>query len=54
MRSPKLRIISTEDSENSQLKEPVNIFNKFREENSSKLKEEMSIYIPETYRLQID
>jgi hypothetical protein len=33
MRRPNLRIIDTEDSEDSQIKRPVNIFNKIIEEN---------------------
>jgi hypothetical protein len=33
MRRPNLRIIGIEDSEDSQLKRPVNIFNKTIEEN---------------------
>jgi hypothetical protein len=38
MRRPNLRIIGIEDSEDSQLKGPVNIFNKITEENFPNLK----------------
>ena len=38
LRKPNLRIISIEESEDSQLKGPVNIFNKIIEENSLNLK----------------
>jgi hypothetical protein len=41
MRRPNLRIIGIEESEDSQLKGPVNIFNKIIEENSPNLKKEM-------------
>jgi hypothetical protein len=36
----------------SQLKRPVNIFNKIREENFPKLKKEMPMNIQEAYRTQ--
>jgi hypothetical protein len=35
MRRPNLRIIGIEESEDSQIKEPENIFNKIKEENFS-------------------
>jgi hypothetical protein len=38
MRRPNLRIIGIEESEESQLKGPVNIFNKIIEENFPNLK----------------
>ena len=38
MRGPNLRIIGIEESEDSHLKGPVNIFNKIIEENFPKLK----------------
>jgi hypothetical protein len=38
MRRPNLRIINIDESENSQLKGPVNIFNKIIDENFSNLK----------------
>jgi hypothetical protein len=41
MRRPNLRIIGIEESEDSQLKGPVNIFNKTIEENFPNLKKEM-------------
>jgi hypothetical protein len=42
MRRPNLRIIGLEESEDSQLKGPVNTFNKIIEENFPNLKKEMS------------
>jgi hypothetical protein len=50
MRRPNLRIIGIEESEDSQLKGPVNIFNKIIEENFPNLKKEMPINIQEAYR----
>jgi len=50
MRRSNLRIIGIEESEDSQLKGPVNIFNKIIEENFPKLKKEMPINIQEAYR----
>jgi hypothetical protein len=41
MRRPNLRIIGIEESKDSQLKRPVNIFNKIKEENFPTLKKEM-------------
>ena len=43
MRRPNLRIIGIEEKEDSQLKWPVNIFNKITEENFPNLKKEMSM-----------
>jgi uncharacterized coiled-coil protein SlyX len=54
MRRPNLRIIGVEESEDSQLKEPVNIFNKIIEENFPNLKKEVPIKIQEATELQID
>jgi len=45
MRRSNLRIIGIEESEDSQLKGPVNIFNKIIEENFTNLKKEMPINI---------
>jgi hypothetical protein len=45
MRRPNLRIIGIQESEDSQLKGPVNIFNKIIEENFPNLKKEMSMNI---------
>ena len=45
MRRPNLRIIGVEESEDSQLKEPVNIFNKIIEENFPNLKKEVPINV---------
>jgi hypothetical protein len=45
MRRPNLRIIDIEQSEDSQLKGSVNIFNKLIEENFSNIKKEMPINI---------
>jgi hypothetical protein len=49
MRRPNLRIIGIE--EDSQLKGPVNIFNKIIKENFPNLKKEMPINIEEAYRI---
>jgi hypothetical protein len=51
VRRPKLRTIGIEESEDSQRKRPVNIFNKIIEENYRNLKNEMPMNIQE---LQID
>jgi hypothetical protein len=45
MRRLNLRIIGVEESKNSQLKGPVNIFNKIVEENFLNLKKEVPINI---------
>jgi hypothetical protein len=50
IRRPNLRIIGIKESEDSQLKGSVNIFNKIIEENFPHLKKEMPINIQETYR----
>jgi hypothetical protein len=50
MRRPNLRIIGIEESEDSQLKGPVNIFNKIVGENFPNLKKKMHMKIQETYR----
>ena len=50
MRRPRLRIIGTEESKDSQIKGPVNIFNKIIEENFSNLKKEMPMNLQEAYR----
>ena len=50
MRRTNLRIIGIEENENSQLKEPVNIFNKIIKENFPNLKKEMPINIQEAHR----
>ena len=50
MRRPNLRIIGAEESKDSQLKGPVNIFNKIIEENILNLKKEMTMNIQEAYR----
>jgi len=50
MRRSNLRIIGIEESEDYQLKGPVNIFNKIIEENVPNLKKEMPINIQEAYR----
>jgi hypothetical protein len=47
MRRPKLQIIGIEESEDSQLKGPVYIFNKIIEENFPNLKNKMPMNIPE-------
>jgi hypothetical protein len=50
MRRHNLRIIGIEESEDSQLKELVNIFNKIVEENFPNPKKEMPINLQEAYR----
>ena len=50
MKRPNLRIIGIEECEDSQLKGPVNIFNKIIEENFPNLKKEMPMNIQEAYR----
>ena len=50
MKRLKLRIIVADESEDSQLKWLVNIFNKIIEENFPNLKKEMPVNIQETYR----
>jgi len=50
MRRSNPRIIVIEESDDSQLKGPGNIFNKIIEENFPSLKKEMPINIKETYR----
>ena len=50
VRRPNLRIINIEKRQDSQLKGPVNIFNKIIEENFPNLKKEMPINIQEGYR----
>jgi hypothetical protein len=51
MRRPSLRIIGMEESEDSQLKGQVNIFNKIIEENFLNLKKEIPMNIQEAYRM---
>jgi len=50
MRRSNLKIIGIEESENSQLKGPINIFNKIIEENFPNIKKEMPINIQEADR----
>jgi hypothetical protein len=50
MRRPDLRIIGIKETEESQIKGPVNIFNKIIEENFPNLKKEMPMSIQEGYR----
>ena len=50
MKRPNLRIIGIEECEDSQLKGPVNIFNKIIGENYPNLKKEMPMNIPEADR----
>jgi hypothetical protein len=47
---PNLRIIGIEENEDSQIQEPLNIFNKIVEENYPNLKKKMHINIQEAYR----
>ena len=50
MRRPNQLIIGVDENEDSQLKGPVNIFNKIIEENSPNLKKEMHMNIKQAYR----
>ena len=50
MRRPNLGIIGIEESEDSQHKGPVNIFNNIIEENFHNLKKEIPMNIQEVYR----
>jgi hypothetical protein len=50
MRRPNLRIIGIHESEDSQLKGPVNIFDKIIEENFPNLKKERPMNIQEACR----
>jgi uncharacterized coiled-coil protein SlyX len=50
IRRPNIRIIGIEESEDSQLKGPVNIFNKILKENFPNLKKEIPMNIQEAYR----
>jgi hypothetical protein len=50
MRRPNLRITGIEESKDSQLKGPVNSFNKIKEENFPNLKKEMPMNMQEAYR----
>jgi len=54
MRKSNLSVIGIEESKDSQLKGPVNIFNKSIEENFPNLKKGMSKNIQEPTELQID
>ena len=53
MRRANLRILDIEESEDSQLKGPVNIFNKIIEENFPNLKKGITMNIQEAYRTPI-
>jgi hypothetical protein len=50
MSRPNLRIIGIEESKASQLKGPVNIFNKIIEENVPNLKKEIAMNIQDACR----
>jgi hypothetical protein len=50
MKRPNKKIIGIEESEDSQLKRPANIFNKIIEENFPNLKKAMPINIQEDYK----
>jgi hypothetical protein len=52
MRRPNQRITCIKESEDSQLKGPVNIFNKIIEENFRNIKKEVHINIQEAYKTQ--
>jgi hypothetical protein len=50
MRTPNLRIIGVDENEDFQCKGPVNVFNKFIEENFTNLKTELPMNIQEAHR----
>jgi hypothetical protein len=50
MNRPNWRIIGTKESQDSQLKETENIFNKIIEENFSNLKKHLPINVQDTYK----
>jgi hypothetical protein len=50
VRKPNIRIIGVEESKNSQLKGPLNIFNKLIEDYFPNLKKEMPMNTEEAYR----
>jgi hypothetical protein len=50
MRGPNLRIIDIEETEDTQIQRPVNIFNKIIKENFPNLRKEMPMNIQEAYR----
>ena len=50
MRRPNLRIIDIEETEDTQIQRPVNIFNKIIEENFPNLRKEMLMNTQEAYR----
>jgi hypothetical protein len=50
MRRPNLRKIGIEESKESQIKGPVNIFKKIKEENFPNIEKEMPMNIQEIYR----
>ena len=52
MRRPNVRIIGIEESEDSKLRGPVNIFNKIIGENFPNLKKEIPMDVQEAYRTQ--
>jgi hypothetical protein len=54
MERPNLRILSIEGNKDSQIKGPINIFNKIIEENFPNLRKEIPINIQEAYRCQIE
>ena len=54
MRRPNLRVIGIEKHEDSQLKGPVNIFNKIIDENLPNLKKEITMNNKKPTKLQID
>ena len=51
MNRPSLRIIGIEECEDSQFKEPENIFNKIIEENFPNLRKKMATDLQKVYRM---
>jgi hypothetical protein len=54
MRLPNLRIIVIEESKDSQIKGPINIFNKSIEDHFPNLKKDISMNVQKTTKFQID
>jgi hypothetical protein len=54
MRRPNLRIIVIEVSKDSQIKGPINMFNKIIEDHFPNLKKDMSMNVPKHTKFHID
>jgi hypothetical protein len=51
---PNLKIIVIEESKDSQIKKPINMFNKIIEDLFPNLKKDMSMNVPKHAKFQID